>query len=465
MKTKMNYKMMLSALLVMLMMAIASEKVLANSISTATTEAASVLNQPPKGRFGATPEDSVQCVRNISLYTEYYNQRNFQLAFAPWREAFLNCPQASQNIFIRGIILVKMKYNEETDPVRRDAWVDTLMMVHDQRIQYFGREGFVLGRKAVDLYTLRANNVQEIFDISSRSIELEGNGSSADVILINFQTLIRLVEAALRPVDEVLARFEKLMGIIDYNLANNPADANLFTPAKGQIEAMFEPFATCENIITLYGPQFKNQPENIELLEKVTSMLNNSGCTEEKLFLDATRNLHRLKPTAQSAFLMGRLENNNQNYKEAVRYFEEAAKLFENDNDKFTALMLLADINNRNLRQYSQARSYALQASALQPENGRPYIMIGEMYAASASACGDNDLTRSVAYWAAVDKFIQARNVDNDPVVQERATQLINTYSQWFPNMETIFFYGLSEGNTYRVECWINETTRVRARR
>ncbi len=475
MKTKKNFRMMPAGILVFIALLLAGGNIqAANHLSihkeialqpTHSLDQAESISTPPRGRYGDTDEDSIQCVRNLSLYTEYYNQRNFQLAYKPWREAFLNCPQSSQNIFIRGVVLVKMKFNEETDPIKREAWIDTLMMVHDRRIEFFGRKGFVLGRKAVDLYTLRPNNVMDIYEMSSESIELEGNNSQADVLLINMQSLIRLVEAGLKDTDEVLQNYELVMNIIEYNLEHNPSDERFFSPAKGQIEAMFEPFATCENIITLFQPRFEKNPEDIELLEKITSMLNNAGCTEDELFYQTTRALHNLKPTAQSAFLMGRLENSNQNYREAIQYFDQAANLYEDDGDKFTAYMLMADITYRNLRQHSQSRNYALQASELQPENGRPYILIGEMYAATASSCGDNDLTKSVAYWAAVDKFVQARNVDSDPVVQERATQLINTYSQYFPNNEIIFFYGLSEGDSYRVECWINETTRVRARR
>jgi tetratricopeptide (TPR) repeat protein len=423
---------------------------------------AHILQQPPK--FGETPEDSIACVRSLSLYTEYYNQRNFNLAYNPWREALELCPQSSQNIFIRGVVLVKMRYNEETDPIKRDAWVDTLMMVHDKRIEFFGREGFVLGRKAVDLYQLRPNNIQEIYNMTTRSIEIEGNSSQADVLLINMQTLVRLADAGLKDVEEVLLTYDRIMDIIDFNLENNPEDRRLFEPAKGQIDNMFEPFATCDNIITLFKPRFEANPEDVELLERITNMLSNSNCTEETLFYNATRNLHRLQPNAESAFLMGRLENNAQRYNEAVEYFEQAERIYDDDNDKFRALMLLADISYRNLRQFSQARSYALRASALDPENGRPYLLIGEMYAASASACGDSDLTKTVAYWAAVDKFIQARNVDQDPAIQERATSLINTYSQYFPDRELLFFHGLDEGTTYRVQCWINETTRVRPR-
>jgi tetratricopeptide (TPR) repeat protein len=445
---------------------------LAEDLSMAQTEDNSsaseeyIENQVP--RYGETPEDSIQCIRNLSLYQEYYNQGNRQLAWGPWREVFLNCPQASQNTFIRGALLVKMKYSEETDPIRREAWVDTLMMVYDQRIEYFGnvsqsREGLVLGRKAVDLYTLRPNNILEIYEMTSKSIELEGKKSQADVLLLNMQALTKMVEAGLKDAGEILTTYEKIMEIIDFNLANNPADNRFFEPAKTNVDIMFEPYATCENIITLFTPQYEKNPENVELLEKITSMLNKAGCNDSELFYKATLSLHRLQPTAQSAFLMGRMENSAENYTSALEYFGQAVALYENDSDKFTALLIMADIS-RQLRQYTQARTYALQAADMDPENGRPYILIGEMYAASASSCGDNDLTKLVAYWAAVDKFVQARNVDQDPVVQERATQLINTYSQYYPNKELTFFHGLSEGDSYRVNCWINETTRVRSR-
>ncbi|TVQ10162.1 MAG: hypothetical protein EA361_14380 [Bacteroidetes bacterium] len=430
---------------------------------------ASLNNMSTPPRYGETPEDSILCVRNISLYQEYWNQGNRKLAFEPWREVFFNCPQASLNTFIRGVHLIKMKYSEETDPIRRDAWVDTLMLLYDKRIEYFGhmpqsRKGAVLGRKAVDLYQLRPNNVQEIFDMTARSIELEGDNTQADALLIHMQSLIRLVEAGVKDEAEILDTYDRIMNIIDYNLEHNPGEARLYEPAKSNIEIMFDPFATCDNIKALYGPRFKNNPENIELLEKVTSMLNKQGCTDTELFYKATLNLHRLKPTAQSAFLMARMERDAQNFNEAIRYYGQAVDLYEKSEDKFTALMLMADITYRQLRQFPQARTYALRAANHDPNNGRPYLLIGEMYAASASQCGDNDLTRTVAYWAAVDKFVQARNVDQDPLVQERATQLINTYRQHYPSREVTFFYGLDDGDTYRVECWINETTTVRSR-
>ncbi len=418
-------------------------------------------------RYG---EDSVQCVRNWSLYAEYYRQRNYEMAWEPWKYMFGDCPKATINIYIHGVNMIKYFYNNETDPNRRDAWVDTLMMVYDRRIEMFGEEGRVLGRKAADLYQLRPTDVQELYELSERSIELEGMNAGADVLLINFQSVIRLADAALLEPDAIIEAFDRATDIIEYNLEHNPEDARFYNPAKNNIRSMFEPYATCESLTQVFRPRFEADPENIELLERVTEMLDNAGCTNEELFFETTLKLHELQPNAESAFLMGRLENNRENYQSAIRFFQQAADLYTEDNASrhqeriFRSYWLMAEISFRQLRQLPQARTYARQAHEADPTDGRPLILIGEMYAASASECGDDDVTKKAAFWVAVDKFNEARNVAQDEVVRERAGQLTETYKLYFPNNEEIFFHGYTEGETYRVECWINRTTRIRAR-
>jgi hypothetical protein len=115
----------------------------------------------------------------------------------------------------------------------------------------------------------------------------------------------------------------------------------------------------------------------------------------------------------------------------------------------------------RNLKNFPKARSYAVQVTELRPEDGNPYILIGDLYAASAKECGSDDLTTKVAYWAAVDKYYKAKSID--PSLEDAANERINTYSKVFPSTETVFFHDLKEGDSYTVGCWINETTTVRA--
>jgi tetratricopeptide (TPR) repeat protein len=114
----------------------------------------------------------------------------------------------------------------------------------------------------------------------------------------------------------------------------------------------------------------------------------------------------------------------------------------------------------RALKNFPTARTYALKAISLNPNDGQSYIMIGDMYAESARDCGDNELTQRAPYWAAVDKYIKAKQVD--PSVAEDAEKRISSYSVYFPSAQTVFFYALQEGGTYKVECWINEETRIR---
>ena len=62
-----------------------------------------------QGKYGA---DSVNCVINLSLYREYYKQKNYDDALAPWRWVYKNCPSASANIFKNGPILIKNMIKE-----------------------------------------------------------------------------------------------------------------------------------------------------------------------------------------------------------------------------------------------------------------------------------------------------------------------------------------------------------------
>ena len=59
-----------------------------------------------KGRFGATPEDSIQCVQNLSLYIEFFKQKNYNDAIVPWRWLMANCPRSSKKMYVNGVKLM-----------------------------------------------------------------------------------------------------------------------------------------------------------------------------------------------------------------------------------------------------------------------------------------------------------------------------------------------------------------------
>ncbi|MBK6344900.1 MAG: hypothetical protein IPN08_01235 [Bacteroidales bacterium] len=430
-----------------------------NSAFAQTTEdsEAKTINKGPK--YGS---DSATCVMHLSLYREFFKQKNYKDAYPHWKWVFNNCPLASQNTYIDGAKLVTSKIDETKDPVKRDLLIDTLMSIYDQRITYFNREGYVLGRKGVDLFTFRPENTEQIYQVLKKSVDLSGNKSEGSPLVYYFRSIIGMVDLQKLDKSAIVDGYDQISQIIDFNLKLNQENEQQrasWENIKGNIESTFEPFATCPDLISIYEKKFAAKPEDLDLLKKITNVLDRKKCTDSDLFFKATENLHKLEPSAQSAYLMGTLNLKKENFGKAADYMQQAANLFEDNADKIKALELLGNINF-NQRNYSQARSNALKILQINPSFGKAYILIGDLYAASSSMCTEDDLGGKTVFWAAIDKYLKARNVD--PSVEADANARIAQYSKHFPASSDLFFRDLHEGNSYTVGCWINETTTIR---
>ncbi len=421
-------------------------------------------------KFGATPEDSVECIMNLSLYSEFYKQwkssgyKNTSVndAFGPWRQVWLNCPAARLGTYVDGVKMITYYIQREKIIDTKNAYIDTLMMLYDTRIEHFAREGYVLGRKGVALYQFRNKDYEEAFNILTRSVELEGNASYPDVLVFLMRATKKMTGEGKVSEDIIFDNYDICSKIIEANLeanADNERKLANWENVRGNIDLIFEPFATCEAIIKIYTPKFQENPDDLKMLKKLTRLLDRKKCTEDQLYFDATVKLYDLEPSPESAYLIGKMLMKNQKYGKAVDYLKEGEKIDDSET-RADCFLYIAECY-RNLKNYSSARTYALKSAKERPDNGNPYIMIGDMYAASTKSCGGNEIEKKAIYWVAVDKYMKAKRVD--PEVADIANDRIRSYSIYFPPKEDIFFHNLNEGDEYIVECWINEKTTVRA--
>ncbi|HIA35597.1 MAG TPA: hypothetical protein EYN89_02410, partial [Flavobacteriales bacterium] len=132
-----------------------------------------------KGKYGATPEDSIKCVENLSLYIEFYKQKNYNDAIIGWRWVFNNCPKSSKKMYADGASMYKKFAKKEKDPIKKGNLIDTLMIIYDQRIENFGQEGFVLGMKGEAYMQFRKEGVDEAYKVLKNSVSLQGDKSKA----------------------------------------------------------------------------------------------------------------------------------------------------------------------------------------------------------------------------------------------------------------------------------------------
>ncbi len=426
-----------------------------------------VLLPQDKGKYG---NDSVKCVENLSLYREFYKQwkaSEFQNsaikdAVTPWRWVFLNCPQSSQYINIDGLSIMDHYLKTAKTDKEKTLYIDTIMMIYDNRIKYFGKEGYVLGRKGSDLFKYAPEDYEKAYYIFNKSVELQGNNSESFVLVYYFRTAIKMIDASKIEKVVLVELYDNLSNYIAFNIEakkTNATELAEWENVKGNIDLAFEPYASCENLIEIFTKKFNETPDDVELLKKITYILDKKDCTDSQLFFDASVKLNQIQPTPESSYFIAKMLVKKEKNQEAIPFLE-AALSTENTNSRADIYLILASIYNAS-KDYQTSRNYARKSIEIKPSQGKAYLIIGDMYATTAESCGDNDLTKKAAFWAAVDKFYEAKKAD--PSVEEYAQKLIEAYSRQFPLTETLFFYNLNVGDSYTVGCWINEKTIVRA--
>ncbi|MCL2511647.1 MAG: hypothetical protein FWF09_06320 [Bacteroidales bacterium] len=427
-------------------------------------------------QYGENPSD---CQMNLSLYRESFRQwkaADYQgdanEFFGSWRHCFNLCPRASENMYLDGINMMEQFIINATDPAIKDRYVDTLELIFDNRIKYFPndsrtkqpQEGSITWRKALSLNEYAPERIEKIYNALKRAVELDGNNISSAPIPFYLKTTIDMATKGNLDQSVILDTYDQLSTIADFNLKKAIEEGNQsaeedWKMARQILEQLIEPFASCDDLIEIFQKKFDADPQDIETLRKITNTLDKNRCTDSDLFMKSAENLSKLDPNPQSSYLMAKIHVRNGNYDRASRSLEEVVKLTDDDELKYKATIDLIHMLMVQ-KKFSQARDQARRALQLRPGSGEVLILIGKMYASSSDLCGDDEIAKKAVFWAAVDKFNEAKRID--PSVADEANKLINTYRQYFPSGERLFFNSLNVGDSYRVECWINETTTIR---
>jgi len=405
-----------------------------------------------QSKFGA---DSVACIENLSLFREYYKQKNYVDALSPWRLTFNNCPKSSGNIYKNGPKIYKERM--KVDKENKAAYLDTIMMIFDQRIQYFGKEGYVLGLKGYELVIADKKRSTEALSILDKSITLDGYNADFRAVYGYMKAMVNLEKNGEKTKQDVLEAYARISEVIDYNIVNESKVTKYFIQYAEKIENLFTPYANCEDLVFLFSAKFDPTTEDVSFLKRVTKILEKKECTTEQLFFDASNRLYELDPSASSADKMAKMSIAKGKSSDAIDFAKKAIEMEEVENQKAIYYLGLADAY-RNAGSFLMARNAVYSALELRNGWGEAYLNLGNIYISGAKNCS-GDFEKSTVYWVAVDAFSKALS---DEDTKERASKSINTYSKYFPTKETCFFNGVEAGKSHTIGCWINKTTTAR---
>ena len=412
-------------------------------------------------------------VETASIFEQFYKQGDYKSALAPWTIVYMKFPKSSDNVYIQGIKMYEDMIGKASE-AEKDALLNKILEIYDKRIKYFGNEGYNLGRKATiylkymlaqaDLMTdeQKKQIYKTGYNWLESSVDKQGKEAEAAVLLLLNRATALLFKTGEFKADKVMAVYDKTSSIVEANLVLKPDDDN-YQKAKAGINRSFveSGAVTCEILVPLYEAELAKNANDIALLKKINYMLNREDCSESKLYADVAERLYKLEPTSQSAFSMARLFLKKNNMAKAIGYYEEAINTEKDKYEKANYCYELAQVIYSQ-KDYPRVRNYARQAISLNPEWGKPYLLIGRIYAASAKSIGESDLQQRMVYCLAVDQFIKAKAID--PETTTEANKEITQYSQYFPGKEDAFFENIKAGSSFKIGGWINESTIVRLR-
>ena len=419
-------------------------------------------------------EDSIRCLQNLSLFTEYVKQKSYADAIESWEIVYNECPLSSSKVYTDGIKIMDYRIKKEKDKAKKEELFQQLMGIYDKRIKYMGNhkkynENYILGRKATKMLSYKKTDkayraqAQELF---IKSVAGQKNKSEVAVVLTYMTNTVAMYKSGQVQAEDVVNVYLKVTDILDFQVGAVKKESvkEKLKGYKENVEKLFagSGAADCETIEKIFGPQFAENKTNKDWLTLVSKLLTRGGCEEAQLSYDVAVSLYEIEPSASAAFTIGITNLKNGDPDKAAQYYTEAISLEEDPmlKGKYNYYLALVKQSQGKL---SEARGLARNAIELRADWGDPYILIGNLYASSASNFGSKEFEHKTAYWAAVDMFVKAKSID--PQCAAKANELIGIYSKHFPGTEEIFFEGHKEGDSYTLGGWIGSTTKVRAKK
>lgn len=408
-----------------------------------------------------------------------FDETNFNLTFDNWKKAYEGAPAADGQRaahFVDGVELYKAVKERATDDVKKAHAEQMIVKLYDQYAACYPKDiSYALGRKAVDMFYMTSYGYRvETFKAFQEAIEKGGNNLEYTLFEPLGMLVTYLFQNKLITQQDARNAVVKAQEIAEYNTVNNEKLGQYYEASSVRMEfqlaAVEKDIFDCNYFKEKLLPAYRENPEDLEVLRYVYNTLKAQGCSETdeimaelKAKYEATAQEVNTRLTeeylAKNPGLAARKLYQEGKYGDAIEKYKEAVGQ-ETDPEKLAEFYFgMASIQFRQLKAYSAARDNARKAASYKQNWGRPYMLIGDMYAASSRNCGNDGYTRGLAVLAAIDKYSYARSIDSE--VASEASKKISLYSASVPPKDDVFMRGV-QNTTVAVPCWIGERVTLR---
>jgi tetratricopeptide (TPR) repeat protein len=405
----------------------------------------------------------VQCELELSNMAEFMKIDLPEYAYAAWKKLFNHCPDASKNIYISGSKIFQNKITAAKDESRKQELFDTLMLIYDRRIEYFGEEGYVLGRKGMDIIRYNESEYEQAYEAFNKSTDLLGVETDLNVITGLVQTGAVMLKAEKIPASGFLDDYLQAASIVEAKKEAGESPAKLNRVSKMLDGILSNTRITdCEAIQNALADRVYDPDIEPEFLKLSLDLLTVSGCENTEFFSDVNEKLMEVAPDPDLAYQVARFNLKNENFEKAAEYLQKAIDNETDNQQKALYEYQLSVIKLSRLNNPQEAKKLAMEAAEHKPGWGEPYFIAANSIVEGIKNCNLDPFDKQAAFWLAADYAYKAKVVD--PGLTTQANELIAQYRSNYPSVEETFFRSLKEGDAFQIGCWINETTTVKTK-
>ena len=427
---------------------------------------------------------TVNCAEKLSIFAEMAKTKNYgEETFKHLQELRKDCATLSEATYIYGERIYNFRIDNAKTPADKEKEVRELMKLEDEyRTHFPAKVKGIDVKKAMALFENNVGTSDEVYQLLDTAFKTDkDNFSNPKALYVYFEIYVNDFEAGKKGIQlqDVFTKYDEISDKIgeEEKVVSDALDAliqkedsgtvltdkenrykenhqinmDAFETIRSSMDAKIAQLATCERLIPFLGASYEENKNNEEWLRRAADRLDRKGCSEDPLFSKISDALHKLNPTAESAYNLGVSFYSKKNTTKALEYFNQSAEL-QKDNTKKANVYYTIARNIYGNGNKVQARAYAEKALAAKPSMGEAHVYIAQLYANSANECGNDPFEKRAIYWLAAQTARKAGTTAGNNAAA--------SYDRLAPSKQEIFNSGRA-GQSISFKCWVGRSITV----
>lgn len=407
------------------------------------------------------PELADEVKRRFALSVDNVSINEYRKAANSINWLMKNAPGLYEGLYINGYQTYE-ELAEKASGDAKEALLDSMVTCYKLKDELYGLSEREVNNLAYRYYKYWKSDKEKIMpgiEVYERAYKLE----PSEIInnnLVSYMDMIRRAKAygAAISDDTAIDVYFQVNEVIDAKDTPDEDHAKFDRYREAVtgllIMAIGEEKLNCEFINENLAPGL-DQKEDLKLAKKVFGLLLTRECSDSPYFMKAATIIQREEPTEGLAKVLAQRYASSKEYGKAMEYYNMALKM-STDNEKKAQLQM--DMAKVHAQQGDKAKSRAAALEAAKLDNSmanEAYSFVAGLYMNSFDECAKktSQIDDRAIFMAAYEMYQRAGD-----------SQGMRNAEAQFPTKSDVFTANKEEGQAISVGCWIQVSTKIRAR-